>query len=128
MKITVDVAASDYGHTAVTISTGEKVVQLLKGIFGMQANGNLVVNYTQAFVHNCLLFVPMGYWVLLWMIEGDRSSSTVNTATPDSRVKEVYASALVPQVSKKSLASCGNLYGGQCGHRTAPRVDGTRYG
>lgn len=38
------------------------------------------------------------------------------------------ASALVPQASKEFLACCGNLHGCQCGHRTAPGVDRTRYG
>jgi hypothetical protein len=54
VKITVDVAASDYGHTSVTMSTGEKVLQLLRAIFGMQANGNLAGNYREAFVLNVL--------------------------------------------------------------------------
>lgn len=40
----------------------------------------------------------------------------------------ILTSAMVPQASKESLACCGNLHGGQCGHRTAPGVDWTWYG
>ena len=42
LKITVDVAASDYPSTSVTLTTGEKVLQLLKQIFGMDSSGQLV--------------------------------------------------------------------------------------
>ena len=71
----VDVSASDYGHTDVTMSTGEKIWKLLQAIFGMQANGNLAGNYTQAFVLNVLLMIPLGYLVCLWLLDGDIASS-----------------------------------------------------
>ena len=52
VKITADVAASDYTSNPVTMSTGEKIWQLIRAVFGMQANGNFAGNYTQAFVLN----------------------------------------------------------------------------
>ena len=73
VHLIVTVFASDYGHAAETLTTVEKVLQLLRAIFGMQANGNLAGNYREAFVLNCLLFVPLGYLCLLWMICGDSS-------------------------------------------------------
>lgn len=75
VRFIVDVSADDCGHTSVTISTGEKIWQLLRAIFGMQPNGNLAGNYREAFVLNCLLFVPLGYLCLLWMICGSSSLS-----------------------------------------------------
>lgn len=90
-KITVDVAASDYGHTAVTLTTGEKIWNVLRAIFGMQANGNLAGNYTQAFVLNVLLMIPLGYLVCLWLLDGDNTSSEARdamaTGTGSSSVK-----------------------------------------
>lgn len=91
IRLSVDVSASDYGHTDVTMSTGEKIWKLLQAIFGMQANGNLAGNYTQAFVLNVLLMIPLGYLVCLWLLDGDIASSEARdamaTGTGSSSVK-----------------------------------------
>ena len=57
----VNVSADDYDHTAMTLTTGEKILQVLRVIFGMQSNGNLAGNYRDAFVLNVLLMIPLGY-------------------------------------------------------------------
>ena len=107
-KVTVDVAASDYGHTAVTLTTGEKVLQLLRAIFGMQANGNLAGVYWQAFILNSYLFIPLGYLVLLWLLCGSSSvlgssvGRDVITDGDSSRVND--AAAATSQSEKRTLA------------------------
>lgn len=76
VKITVDVVASDYTSSLITQrSVGEKVLQLLKLIFGMQPNGNFAGNYREAFVLNVLLMIPLGYLVLLHFLCGDAKTS-----------------------------------------------------
>lgn len=92
VRFSVDVSADDYGHTITTQrSMGEKVLQLLRAIFGMQPNGNLAGNYREAFVLNVLLFVPLGYLVCLWLLDGDNTSSEARdamaTGTGSSSVK-----------------------------------------
>lgn len=118
VKITVDVVASDYGHTAVTLTTGEKIWNVLRAIFGMQANGNLAGNYREAFVLNVLLMIPLGYLVLLHFLCGDSSvlGSPQETAARDvitdgdsSGVKEeaTYQSRrAVKTIALRSLVIC----------------------
>lgn len=84
-KITVDVSADDYGHTAVTISTGEKIWRLLKSIFGMDSSGHLAGVYWQAFILNSYLFIPLGYLVYLWLLCGDSSLSNASVAATERR-------------------------------------------
>ena len=65
---------------------GEKVLQLLRAIFGMQPNGNLAGNYREAFVLNVLLFVPLGYLVCLWLPSSE-ARDAMATGTGSSSVK-----------------------------------------
>ena len=78
-------SASDYGRTAVTISTGESIWRIVKAIFGMDSSGHLAGVYWQAFILNSYLFIPLGYLCLLWMICGD---STVLGSSVGRNVKE----------------------------------------
>ena len=103
----VNVSADDYGHTTVTMGTGEKVLQLLRAIFGMQANGNLAGNYREAFVLNVLLMIPLGYLCLLWMICGDAKTASSSDSF-DSRVKDVEGAATTEKsrtLAKSALKS-----------------------
>ena len=85
IKITVDVSASDYTTITTSRSVAEQIWQVIRAIFGMDSTGHLAGVYWQAFVLNILLFVPMGYLVLLWMIDGDSILySAVNTGSVDS--------------------------------------------
>lgn len=92
VRFSVDVSASDYGHAVNTSkSVVEQIWSILIAIFGMQANGNLAGNYTQAFVLNVLLMIPLGYLVCLWLLDGDNTSSEARdamaTGTGSSSVK-----------------------------------------
>jgi len=81
----VDVSASDYTTITTSRSVAEQIWQVIRAIFGMDSTGHLAGVYWQAFVLNILLFVPMGYLVLLWMIDGDSILySAVNTGSVDS--------------------------------------------
>ena len=71
MKITVDVSAADYASTPAPMSTAEKILQMLKAIFGMDASGHLAGVYWEAAILNVLLFVPLGYLVYLHFLCGD---------------------------------------------------------
>lgn len=92
VRFSVDVSASDYGHAVNTSkSVVEQIWSILKAIFGMQTNGNLAGNYTQAFVLNVLLMIPLGYLVCLWLLDGDTDSpearDAMATGTGSSSVK-----------------------------------------
>ena len=112
IRLSVDVSASDYGHTDVTMSTGEKIWKLLQAIFGMQANGNLAGNYTQAFVLNVLLMIPLGYLVCLWLLDGDIASSeegkageAVSTSVDKAVKDEEPCVESVRSVEKKGITT-----------------------
>lgn len=93
-------AASDYGHTSVTLTTGEKVLQVLWVIFGMQPNGNLAGNYKEAFVLNVLLMIPLGYLVILHFLCGD----TKTAGFSDSSVSHVNGKAGTKESEKRTLS------------------------
>ena len=76
-------------NTAVTMSTGDKVLQLLRAIFGMQPNGNLAGNYREAFVRNVLLMIPFGYLVLLHFLCGETKTSVL-PAGKDMKDKSAF--------------------------------------
>lgn len=86
IRLSVDVSASDYGHTAVTMSTGEKIWKLLQAIFGMDSSGHLAGVYWQAFILNSYLFVPLGFLVYLWLLCGD---STVPALPRGTEARDV---------------------------------------
>lgn len=89
IHLCVDVSASDYTTITTQRSVAELIWQVIRAIFGMDSTGHLAGVYWQAFVLNILLFVPMGYLVLLWLIDGAGNSSAVNTGSVGgSPVKE----------------------------------------
>ena len=68
VRFSVDVSASDYGHAVNTSkSVVEQIWSIIKAIFGTVASGHLAGTYTQAFVLNVLLMIPLGYLVCLWV-------------------------------------------------------------
>lgn len=101
VHLTVDVAASDYGHAITTQrSVGESIWRIVKAIFGMDSSGYLAGVYWQASLLNILLFVPLGYLVLLHFLCGD--TKTVGSSdSSDCRVNEV---ATTSQSEKRTLA------------------------
>lgn len=101
VKITVDVSASDYGHTITTQrSIGESICRIVKAIFGMDFSGYLAGVYWQASLLNILLFVPLGYLVLLHFLCGDTKTAGSSDSS-DCRVNEV---ATTSQSEKRTLA------------------------
>lgn len=77
IRLSVEVSASDYGHTLTTSkSVAEKIWSIIKAIFGMDASGHLAGIYWQAVVLNVLLFVPLGYLVLLHFLYGDGDTAS----------------------------------------------------
>lgn len=101
VRFIVDVAASDYGHTITTQrSVGESIWRIVKAIFGMDSSGYLAGVYWQASLLNILLFVPLGYLVLLHFLCGD-TKTAVSSDSSDCRVNEV---ATTSQSEKRTLA------------------------
>ena len=92
VRFSVDVSASDYGHAVNTSkSVAEQIWSIIKAIFGTDASGHLAGTYTQAFVLNVLLMIPLGYLVCLWLLDGDTASpearDAMATGTGSSSVK-----------------------------------------
>lgn len=97
-KITVDVAASDYGHTITTQrSMSESIWQLLKSIFEMDSSGHLASVPWQAFILNSYLFIPFGYLVLLWLFCGD---STVPASPRGAEARHVITDGYSSHVNE----------------------------
>lgn len=118
-KITVDVAASDYGDAITTQrNVGESIWRLMKSIFGMDCSGHLAGVYRQAFILNSYLFIPLGFLVYLWLLCGDsivpaslvgRETRDVTTDGDSSCVNEVEAteeSRTLANTVLKSILIC----------------------
>lgn len=105
----VNVSAADYTSNPVPMSTGEKILQLLKSIFGMQANGNLAGNYAQAFVLNCLLFVPMGYLVYLHFLCGDKTLSSLMNDAVTTGSDKITRERSTPEKRKLKRAAWSSI-------------------
>lgn len=113
VRFSVDVSASDYGHAVNTSkSVVEQIWSILIAIFGMQVNGNLAGNYTQAFVLNVLLMIPLGYLVCLWLLDGDNTSSeegkageAVSTSVDKAVKDEEPCVESVRSVEKKGITT-----------------------
>ena len=71
--IVEDVSAHSYSISTMTVSTYERTIQMIKTIFGMQANGTLAGTYSEAFVLNCLLFIPLGYLLMLYFFDANKA-------------------------------------------------------
>lgn len=62
------VYGSDPGPAVAEPTTWERFVQLIKTIFGSQPDGTLAGGGVgKAMVFNVMLFVPLGYLILLWI-------------------------------------------------------------
>lgn len=54
----------------VTPSTAEKIMSLIVSVFGLQPDGTLADGgVIRSLVFSAILFVPMGYLVLIWLLQ-----------------------------------------------------------
>lgn len=67
-SLILTIHAEDVSQPVTGSGGNNNVFMILKLIFGFQPDGNLEDNYIHAFVLNVMLFVPLGYLILLWLI------------------------------------------------------------